>query len=143
MFEKSKIKRSEISFLKISEMLNIYHELNTFSCMFSHLVVPNSLQPHGLQPARLLCPWNSPGKYWSRLPFPPLEDLPNRVIKPGSPSSPTLAGEFLTSEPLGKPYTFSYQTLILVYTYCWQELVLSHLLLTSGQAEEKLSVSRL
>ena len=22
----------------------------------------NSLQPHGLQPARLLCPWNSPGK---------------------------------------------------------------------------------
>ena len=25
-------------------------------------VVSNSLQPHGLQPARLLCPWNSPGK---------------------------------------------------------------------------------
>ena len=23
---------------------------------------PCSLQPHGLQPARLLCPWNSPGK---------------------------------------------------------------------------------
>ena len=23
---------------------------------------PNSLQPHGLQPARLLCPWDSPGK---------------------------------------------------------------------------------
>ena len=22
----------------------------------------NSLQPHGLQPARLLCPWDSPGK---------------------------------------------------------------------------------
>ena len=22
----------------------------------------NSLQPHGLQPTRLLCPWNSPGK---------------------------------------------------------------------------------
>ena len=22
----------------------------------------NSLQPHGLEPARLLCPWNSPGK---------------------------------------------------------------------------------
>ena len=26
------------------------------------LVVSNSLRPHGLQPARLLCPWNSPGK---------------------------------------------------------------------------------
>ena len=25
-------------------------------------VVSNSLQPHGLQPARLLCPWDSPGK---------------------------------------------------------------------------------
>ena len=22
----------------------------------------NSLQPHGMQPARLLCPWDSPGK---------------------------------------------------------------------------------
>ena len=28
----------------------------------SHSVVSNSLQRHGLQPARLLCPWNSPGK---------------------------------------------------------------------------------
>ena len=28
----------------------------------SHSVVPNSLSPHGLQPARLLCPRNSPGK---------------------------------------------------------------------------------
>ena len=25
-------------------------------------VVPDSLWPHGLQPARLLCPWDSPGK---------------------------------------------------------------------------------
>ena len=25
-------------------------------------VVSDSLQPHGLQPARLLCPWSSPGK---------------------------------------------------------------------------------
>ena len=27
-----------------------------------HLVVSNSLWHHGLEPARLLCPWNSPGK---------------------------------------------------------------------------------
>ena len=26
------------------------------------LVLSDSLQPHGLQPARLLCPWDSPGK---------------------------------------------------------------------------------
>ena len=30
--------------------------------MFSCLVVSDSLGPHGLQPTRLLCPWNSPGK---------------------------------------------------------------------------------
>ena len=28
----------------------------------SHSVMSNSLQPHGLQPPRLFCPWNSPGK---------------------------------------------------------------------------------
>ena len=30
--------------------------------LFSHSVVSNSLRPHGLWPARLLCPWDSPGK---------------------------------------------------------------------------------
>ena len=28
----------------------------------SHSVVSDSLQPHGLQPARLVCPWDFPGK---------------------------------------------------------------------------------
>ena len=28
----------------------------------SHSVMSNSLRPHGLQPARLLCPWDSPSK---------------------------------------------------------------------------------
>ena len=27
-----------------------------------HPVMSGSLQPHGLQPTRLLCPWDSPGK---------------------------------------------------------------------------------
>ena len=30
--------------------------------LFSHSVLSDSLQPHGLQPTRLLCLWNSPGK---------------------------------------------------------------------------------
>ena len=30
---------------------------------WSHSVVSNSLCPHGLWPARLLCPWDFPGKY--------------------------------------------------------------------------------
>ena len=28
----------------------------------AHSAVPNSLQPHGLQPTQVLCPWNFPGK---------------------------------------------------------------------------------
>ena len=32
-------------------------------CFISCSVMSNSLHPHGLQPARLLCPWDSPGRY--------------------------------------------------------------------------------
>ena len=39
-------------------------------------------------------------EYQSGLPFPTPGDLPNPGIEPGSP---TLAGEFFTTEPLGKP----------------------------------------
>ena len=31
-------------------------------CTLSCSVVSSSLQPHGLQPTRLFCPWDSPGK---------------------------------------------------------------------------------
>ena len=31
-------------------------------CTVNLLVVSDSLRPHGLSPARLLCPWSSPGK---------------------------------------------------------------------------------
>ena len=31
-------------------------------CVWSHSVVSDSLRPCGLHPARLLCPWDSPGK---------------------------------------------------------------------------------
>ena len=40
-----------------------YKCLSNNSCCCSVApVVPDSLRPHGLQPARLLCPWDSPGK---------------------------------------------------------------------------------
>ena len=39
-------------------------------CVLSRSVVSDSLRPHELQPARLLCPWNFPGKgSWSGLHF--------------------------------------------------------------------------
>ena len=68
--------------------------------MLSHSVVSNSLQPHGLQPARLLCPWGFYRQdYWSGLPRPPPGDLPNPGIKPNSPA---LQADSLPSEPLNK-----------------------------------------
>ena len=54
----------------------------TFLCIILHAsrsVMSNSLRPHGLWPARLLCPWGfSRQEYWSELPFP----------SPGVPSWP-------------------------------------------------------
>ena len=43
-------------------------------------------------------------KYWSELPFPSLEDLPDPGTEPPSPESPALAGGFFTTAPLRKPY---------------------------------------
>ena len=69
--------------------------------LLSHSVVSDSLQPHGLQPTRLLCPWGfSRPEYWSGLSCPPPGDLPNPGIKPRSPA---LQADSLPAEPLGKP----------------------------------------
>jgi len=47
-----------------------YHILFIYAADKSS-VVSNSLQPRGLQPSRLLCPWDfSKQEYWSGLPFP-------------------------------------------------------------------------
>ena len=42
-------------------------------------------------------------EYWSGLPFPLPEDLPNPGIKPESPVSSGLASKFFATEPPGKP----------------------------------------
>ena len=39
-----------------------FHAFLPKSKRVSHSVMPNPLQPHGLQSATLLCPWISPGK---------------------------------------------------------------------------------
>ena len=39
---------------------NFYIDLSIACCVTS--VVSDSVRPHGLQPTRLLCPWDSPGK---------------------------------------------------------------------------------
>ena len=76
-----------------------------YLCLFSSCLVvqlgPSLLQPHELQPVRLLCPWDFLGKnagvgchflLQGALPDPGIE-----------PMSPTLASRFFTTEPPGKP----------------------------------------
>ena len=58
-----------------------------------------TLQPHGLQPSRLLCPWGfSKQEYLSGLSDP----LPGYLPNPGiQPRSPTLQADSFPSEPSG------------------------------------------
>ena len=64
----------------------------------NHSVVADSLQPQGLQPARLLCPLGfSRQEYWSGLSCCPPEDLPDPGIKPVFLMSSALAGGFLNT----------------------------------------------
>ena len=71
---------------------------------FSHLLVSDSLQPHGLQPARLLCPWDFPARVlkWVGIPF-------SRGSSP--PKDQTLSSAFqadsLLTEPPEKPGIWS------------------------------------
>ena len=84
-------------------------------------VLSNSLQPHGLQPTRLL---SSMGffrqEYWSGLPFPPEGGLPDAVTE----RSPALAGIFFTTEPPGKslysplfPLKISFNLILILRNY--------------------------
>ena len=69
------------------------------------LVMSDSLQPHGLYPAGLLCPWDSPDKntrvkkkkkeYKSGLPLPSPGDLSDPGIQP---KTPALQADSLPSE---------------------------------------------
>ena len=56
---KAKLTVQKASLLNHSSTFQI---IIPWSAMLSHLVVANSLPPHGLQPTRFLCPCNSPGK---------------------------------------------------------------------------------
>ena len=63
-------------------------------------VCAKSLQPYPslCHPTRILCPWGfSKQEYWSGLPWPPPEDLPDPGIKPTSLTSLALAGRFFTT----------------------------------------------
>ena len=71
-------------------------------CVYVHvcLVMPDSLQPYGLEPAMSPLSMDfSRQEFWNGLPFPTPADLPSPGIKPKFPTVPTLAGGFLTTAP--------------------------------------------
>ena len=63
-------------------------------------VVSDALRPHGLQPARLLCPGDSPGKDTGVGCQALLQGLPHPGMEPRSPA---LQADSLPSEPPGMP----------------------------------------
>ena len=83
-----------------------------------------TLQPYGLQPTRLLCPWGfSRQEYWSGLSCPPPGDLSNSGIKPRTSA---LQVDSLPSEPPGKHMNTGVGSLSLLQgTFLTQELNLS------------------
>ena len=109
--------------LCIKFILNILHcqsSMKTFTfgtfaavccVVLSRSVVSDSLQPHGLKSARLLCPRGfSRQEYQNVLPCPLPGDLPNPGVEP---RSPTLQADSLSSEPpekLLKLYTYYQKT---------------------------------
>ena len=89
---------SRLSSSPLQNFLN--HYCIVLCAVPSHSVVSDSVQLHGLQPVRLLCPWGfSRPEYWSVLPCPPPGDLPNPGIEP---RCSTLQVDSLPSEPSGK-----------------------------------------
>ena len=67
--------------------------------MLSRSVASDSLQPHGLEPASLPCPWGFPGKNTGDGQSFPLQGT-RGLTEPGSPE---LQEDSLLSEPLGNP----------------------------------------
>ena len=73
-------------------------------CTPGHSVESDSLLPRGLGSTRLLCPWNSPGKNRSGLPFFSPGDVPYLAIKPAFPAAPALEADSLPLGHLGSSY---------------------------------------
>ena len=83
------------------------------TCMHAHLLDCVQLfVTHGLQPASIFCPWDSPGKNTGMgCHFLLQGNLPNSGTEPTFPASPALAGEFFIAEPAGKPLMPTYWAL--------------------------------
>ena len=69
--------------LILNIQLSIKSPPSVHVCVCACSAASSSVRPHGLQFARLLCPWTFQGKeYWSGLPFPSPGDLPDPGLNP-------------------------------------------------------------
>ena len=75
--------------------------------VLSHSVLSDSATPWTVACQAALSMGFSEQEDRSGLPFLPPEELPDPGIKPESPASSALAGEFFTTEPPGKPFFWS------------------------------------
>ena len=73
---------------------------NVFHSLIRHPAVSDSLQSHGLEPTRLLCPWDSPGKSTG---VQVAISCSRAYSQPRGACLSCVAGEFFTPEPTGKP----------------------------------------
>ena len=104
-----------------AKMSDITINANGFLVSVSCPVVFDSLQPHGLWPTRLLCPWGfSRQEYWSGLPCPPPWDLPDSGIKP---KSPVLQMDSLPPEPPGSYWCFLTLLLCIWFSEAFYDLL--------------------
>ena len=79
--------------------LNSISKYVCYCCLVTSLCL-TFFWPHGLQSARLLCPWDFPGKHTGVDCHAHLQGI---FPDPGTkPQSPALADEFFTTEPPGK-----------------------------------------
>ena len=76
-------------------------EVHAHMYVLSHSVI--SLQPYGLLPTRLLCPWDYLGLNTGVVAISCCKDLPFPGVKPMSPAAAALAGGVFITEPPRKP----------------------------------------
>ena len=98
----------------------VVYFIRCFSCC---LVMSNSLQPRGLQPSRLLCPWDFPGRHTGGgvISFSRGSPRPRNQTRIASIGRQIL----YTTELPGKPLSILY-TISIVYTCQSQSLNSSH-----------------
>ena len=87
------------------------HEYCAVGVCSAASVVSDSWPPCRLRPARLLCPWESPGKNPGVVACPPPGDLPDPGMEPLSPLSPALKADSLPPSCWGSPATGYYSAM--------------------------------